>query len=273
MPPPIVGPDSLETDALTAALWPRDETNSVDRRFTTLHGAGGGPVGRQPVDLRDLLRPAAPAAQKDRWPRPRSKIARKPTPPSRKPSAKPEAEAKPPTEAAIEAAPDKPAEPEQKPAQAATAQAVEPQWGTLGSGDADSPYRMLVTWNNRGASIERVELNSSRYHDLEKRSGYLGQLAPTDAPNKGGAVVHVVGPGTPAGRAGLKPGDVITAIGPTKIASADALIEALLETRPFDKIEIAIMRDGNGADADRRVGPPAAGGHSAGVDSTCRWTW
>ena len=139
--------------------------------------------------------------------------------------------------ATIEAAPAPEADAEAPP--------VEHQWGSLGSADPDSPYRMLVTWNNRGAAIERVELNSRRYHDLEERSGYLGHLSPTDAPDKKGALVRVIGPGTPAASAGLVAGDVVTAVGPQKIATAEELLAALAETNPAEIIELAVDRGGN----------------------------
>src|SRR5271163_2201642 len=41
------------------------------------------------------------------------------------------------------------------------------QWATLGSADPASDYRMLVTLTNRGAAVERIELNSPRYRDVE----------------------------------------------------------------------------------------------------------
>src|ERR1700742_1734260 len=52
---------------------------------------------------------------------------------------------------------------------------VPEQWVTLGSADPASDYRMLVTLTNRGAAVERIELNSPRYRDVEAwedRSGY-----------------------------------------------------------------------------------------------------
>ena len=110
-------------------------------------------------------------------------------------------------------------------------QAAPEQRVTLGSMDPASDYRMLVTLNNRGAAVERVELNSPRYHDThwddrngkEDESGYLGHLAPKDAPNNSGAEVQLVGPGTPAAAAGIKPGDVITAIDNAPVRWSDDL--------------------------------------------------
>ena len=110
--------------------------------------------------------------------------------------------------------------------------AIAPQWVTLGSGDPDSPYRMLVIATNQGAAIERIELNGPRFHELEDRTGYFGHLAPADAPQHGGALVRAVGLGTPAAVAGVQVGDVITAIDGHAIATAEALIECLCKRRP-----------------------------------------
>jgi YidC/Oxa1 family membrane protein insertase len=79
----------------------------------------------------------------------------------------------------------------------------------LGSVDSAGAYKMLLTVNNVGGAIERIELSSDNYRDLDDRSGYLGQLALTDAEG-GGALVNFVGPGTPAAEAGLEVGDIIT---------------------------------------------------------------
>jgi len=107
-------------------------------------------------------------------------------------------------------------------------QDIEPAWYTLGAITAqeatnENPVpRMLVTLNNEGGTIERIELN--RYADLEdqiafgedraellwNRAGYLGNLAPTKAEN--GVKIQIVPPGTPAQEAGLRAGDVIFAL-------------------------------------------------------------
>ena len=56
----------------------------------------------------------------------------------------------------------------------AAAPTVEERLVALGSADTQSPFRMLVYVNNRGAAIERLEMNSPRYHELDDRSGELG---------------------------------------------------------------------------------------------------
>ena len=122
---------------------------------------------------------------------------------------------------------------------------IAPRRVAIGSGDPSSPFRMLVTFNNRGAAIECLELNSPRYRDLENRSGYLGYLAPTDAPRKAGAVVQIVGPGTPAQKAGLQVGDIITSIDKEQIGTAADLFRVLGGTKPDQKVELNFERQGN----------------------------
>ena len=159
-------------------------------------------------------------------------------------NAAPEGEKPEQAEAAADAKPAEKADDNAADKNAVVEAAEEPQWGSLGSADPASPYRVLVTWTNQGAAIERLELNSARYHDLEDRHGYLGRLEPADAPRGDGASIHVVGAGTPAAVAGLQAGDVIKSIDDEIVTSADSLIEALGTTKPDQKIEITIDRKG-----------------------------
>ncbi|MEO0531555.1 MAG: YidC/Oxa1 family insertase periplasmic-domain containing protein [Planctomycetota bacterium] len=117
----------------------------------------------------------------------------------------------------------------------------------LGSVDADDGYRMLLTVNNVGAAVERIELSSEDYRDLEDRSGYLGRLALTDA--SGGARINFVGPGTPAAEAGLQAGDVITSVTAGtqrdwEVADARTFEVVLDKTKPRSEMEITVLRDG-----------------------------
>jgi YidC/Oxa1 family membrane protein insertase len=156
-----------------------------------------------------------------------------------------EPQSEPPTEAAKEAEEPKEDEPaSEKPAPKTDAPEPEPQRLTLGSADPASPYRMLVTLTNVGAAIERVELNSHRYHELDDRSGYLGNLALTDVPNGAGALVQVVGEGTPAHAAGVKLGDVIKSLDDKPVANSTAVEEFLGKAKPNSVVKLAIERDG-----------------------------
>ena len=112
---------------------------------------------------------------------------------------------------------------------------------TLGSLDP-AAARMLVTFTSRGAAVERIELADEKFHDQDDRSGYLGHLAVE--PGDGGCRVGVVGPGTPAARAGLKAGDVIATVDGTPTPDAAALREALLAQQPRKKVTLGVVRDG-----------------------------
>lgn len=178
-------------------------------------------------------------------------------PPQEKPAVKKEdaaaAEAK---KAAIEAEiaagknQEKGAEPaEKKPA--VEPPKVAPQWISMGSVDPASPYRMLVTFNNQGGAIERLELNGSRYHEStwddlygpngrENLGGYLGHLAFTADEANQGLKVNAVGDGTPAAKAGIKVGDTITAINDHPIRTPADLDDFLHTTRMHHKVSITL---------------------------------
>ncbi len=111
---------------------------------------------------------------------------------------------------------------------------------TLGSLDPSSPYRMLVTVTARGAAVARVELGGERFRDVEDRSGYLGQIVVDENVRGTGCPVQVVGSGTPAAAAGLRPGDVITAVDDVRVTGWETLKGALAKTRPGQTIALTL---------------------------------
>ena len=122
---------------------------------------------------------------------------------------------------------------------------------SLGSADPNDPYRMLVTLCSRGATVSRVELNSPRYQSLmgpngtlKDRSGYLGRVVVDESVRGKGCPVQVVGKGTPAAKAGIKPGDLILSLGGKRVTGLATLREALRPTRPGDEVPVVILRDG-----------------------------
>jgi YidC/Oxa1 family membrane protein insertase len=126
----------------------------------------------------------------------------------------------------------------------AEAPAAALQWGTLGSADSHDPYQMLVTWTNRGAAVVRIELNSDRYLDMEDRHGYLGEVVLEPALPGAGAKVQVVGRETPAVKAGLKQGDLITSLGSARVTGMASLKKALSMTEPGQKVTLSVDRGG-----------------------------
>jgi YidC/Oxa1 family membrane protein insertase len=129
-----------------------------------------------------------------------------------------------------------------KPVAQPPAEVVPTELVTLGSADPDSPYQMLVTLTNQGAAVMRVELNNPRFHDLEDRAGYLGHVVLDEAAGAPAHKVMVVGEGTPAATAGLKPGDLIKAIDGHPVANFPSLPDALKHSKPNDKIKLLVLR-------------------------------
>jgi putative serine protease PepD len=73
---------------------------------------------------------------------------------------------------------------------------------------------------------------------------YLG-IQVSDAANSGGAKVGSVVSGSPADKAGLKAGDVITAIGGKQITTADDLTASVNAYKPGDKATLTVTRGGS----------------------------
>jgi YidC/Oxa1 family membrane protein insertase len=122
---------------------------------------------------------------------------------------------------------------------------------TLGSLDPADPARMLVTLTSQGAAVERIELSSEQFHDQDDRTGYLGHLAATTVPE--GCRIGVVGPGTPAARAGLAAGDVIVRIDGSPTADVRSLVGLLRKTKPGQTVAIEATRDGRPLAVDARL--------------------
>ena len=124
----------------------------------------------------------------------------------------------------------------------------------LGSADSASGYALLVTLNNKGAAVERAELASEAYRDIDDASGYLAHLGLVDA--KEGIRIGVVGAGTPASLAkessgkvsgGLAADDMIVSVGGVSAANAEAVETYLTKkTKPGDTLEIQVTRSING---------------------------
>jgi putative serine protease PepD len=72
---------------------------------------------------------------------------------------------------------------------------------------------------------------------------YIG-IRVGDAPNAAGAQISSVSSGTPGATAGLKAGDVITAIDSTPVTKADDLTAGITAHAPNDKVTLTVTRNG-----------------------------
>ena len=82
---------------------------------------------------------------------------------------------------------------------------------------------------------------------------FLG-VAVTTSDNGQGVVIGTVQTGSPAADAGLKAGDVITAVDGTSVNSAAALSTAIRSHQPGDSVKITYTRGGTSADVQVRLG-------------------
>jgi S1-C subfamily serine protease len=73
---------------------------------------------------------------------------------------------------------------------------------------------------------------------------YLGIAAEGSVPGQPGILVGVVGPDSPAAKAGLKEGDRIVMAGDRRVKSVDDLKDALAGQIPGDKLALKVVRDG-----------------------------
>jgi len=67
---------------------------------------------------------------------------------------------------------------------------------------------------------------------------------PTDDPTKDGALVAAISPGSPAEKAGLKPGDVITSVNSQTVTNPGDLASDIANVDPDHKANIVYLRDG-----------------------------
>ncbi len=84
----------------------------------------------------------------------------------------------------------------------------------------------------------------------------LGELAP-EAPGaaapEGAAIARIVA-GGPAARAGLRPGDVVVALGGTPIGSARELLRGVSGMAPGERVRLEVLRDGRPEAVEVRLG-------------------
>ena len=72
---------------------------------------------------------------------------------------------------------------------------------------------------------------------------YLG-LSSGEQPDNPGAVVGTVTPGSPAAKAGIRTGDVITSLGGKTVRNPSDLSLDVLSKRPGDEVKVELKRDG-----------------------------
>lgn len=93
-----------------------------------------------------------------------------------------------------------------------------------------------------------IDLAKAELPQLERGEqvthAYLGvsTAATTSKPTEEGALVEAVQSGTPAARAGLRAGDVITSFNGTAVHGASGLIDALAAARAGETVQLTVLR-------------------------------
>jgi 2-alkenal reductase len=98
----------------------------------------------------------------------------------------------------------------------------------IANGKVEYPYL--------GISYSMIDADIAAQENLPVQNGAL-----VGASGQNGAAVQ---PGTPAAKAGIKEGDIITAVGNVKLDSNTSLRAALVQHKPGDQVQLQVLRDG-----------------------------
>ena len=78
------------------------------------------------------------------------------------------------------------------------------------------------------------------------QTGYLGVTPSlTTAGGQNGALIQEVAPNSPASRAGLRPGDLVTTIDGKAVENYSEMVASIRGHQPGDKVTLGITRGGN----------------------------
>jgi S1-C subfamily serine protease len=110
------------------------------------------------------------------------------------------------------------------------------QIATGGSADQSSGVGFAVPSNLVASELQQLEAGETVKH------AYLGVSTGTASGEVAGAQVAEVVQGSPAAEAGLRQGDVITALGEAKIASTEDLVAAIAAREPGETVTLEVER-------------------------------
>ena len=118
---------------------------------------------------------------------------------------------------------------------------IGPSGGNVGIGFAIpvNLVRQVVEQIERGGTVQHGHLGIAIQDLTPQLANSLDLRA-----DQTGALVSTVEPGSPAARAGLRPGDVVVAVGGQSIADANALHNAIGLLRAGQVTEMTVLRDG-----------------------------
>ncbi|MDR3505292.1 MAG: Do family serine endopeptidase [Acidocella sp.] len=121
---------------------------------------------------------------------------------------------------------------------------LSPSGGSVGIGFAipSDMIKRVVTQLISNGKVVRGYLGVAAQQVSPQMAQALG--LPTDNPAKDGALVAAISPGSPAEKAGLKPGDVITSVNGQTVTSPGDLASDIANVDPNHKADIVYLRNG-----------------------------
>jgi putative serine protease PepD len=130
------------------------------------------------------------------------------------------------------------------------------QIATDGSADQSSGVGFAVPSSLVSAELQQLEAGETVEH------AYLGVATASTTEGVDGATVAEVVQGSPAAKAGLEEGDVITELDGEKIAGTEDLIAAIAAAQPGDTVKLEIERDSKSSEISVKLGTqPAESGN------------
>jgi putative serine protease PepD len=113
-----------------------------------------------------------------------------------------------------------------------------------------------------------IDLVKSQLSSLEAGKkvshAYLGVATSSSTTASGGATVGQITSGGPADSAGLKAGDIVTALGGTKVRNSSDLVAAIADHRPGDQVKVTVRRGSSTLQRTITLGTQPAQSGSAG---------
>jgi S1-C subfamily serine protease len=122
------------------------------------------------------------------------------------------------------------------------------QIATNGSSDSNTGIGFAVPIDLVKSELNQLKAGQSVQH------AYLGVSTATPNSGTAGAVVASVASGSPASDAGLRSGDLITAVDSTTITDSDGLVAAIAAHKPGDHVTLTIHRGSQTSDLTVTLG-------------------